>query len=137
MALSLTPNAEKVIADYLREVPEILAITQDRRVTSRTPDSTDKPWVRYTQLNARSSHRSDHLIGVYVQLDCYAGRAGGQPEASLLRRTVRAALVAMPEASVEGAVITGVEIRGDSRQPDPQLDNRERFVISADVWMHA
>lgn len=134
MTLTLSPNAEKVVADYLRETVEITD-----RIVSKTPKSTDEPWVRYTQLNKRAwdGHRSDYFLEAYFQFECYAGKEGGQPEASELGRTVRAALVHMPFADeVEGAVITGVDIRGDSRQPDLSLDSRERFIISAAVWMH-
>lgn len=136
MTLTLTPNAEKVVADYLRAHPDVAAITG--RIVEKTPNSMDTPWVRYTQLAkpAMGNHRSDHALSPYFQFDCYAGKDGGQPEASLLARTVRAALVEL-RGAIGGAVITGVEIRGDSRQPDTQLDSRERFVLSAVVHLHS
>lgn len=142
MTLTLIPDPEKVVADYLREIPDILAITEDRRVGSTTPKSgTDKPWVRYTVIDdsAVGGHRSDHLTGAYLQFECYAGKDGGQPEASLLARTLRAALTALGrgEGSVSGATVSGVEIRGFSRQPDTQLNDRQRFIVSAMVWLHA
>ena len=140
MTLTLTPNAEKVIADYLREHPDVSAITD--RIVSKTPKSMDDPWVRYSQIAKRTPHRSDHFLEVFVQLDCYAGRDDvsahdGQPGASLLARTVRAAMMALPEADLDGVVVTGVDPRGDSRQPDTQIDNRERFILQFVVWLHA
>lgn len=136
MTLTLTPNSERVIADYLREHEDVAAITSS--VVSETPKKTDTPWIRYTQLNKRDIARPvDYALEAYFQLDCYAGRTGGQPEASLLARTVRAALVAMPDSEdVDGAVVSDVEIRGDSRLPDPQMDSRERFILTFTVTMH-
>lgn len=133
--LTLTPNAEKVVADYLRTHEDVAAITN--RIVSETPKSTDTPWVRYTQLNEPDIVRPlDYAVKPYIQLDCYAGRTGGQPEASLLKRTVRAALVAMPDADdVDDAEISDVEIRGDSRLPDSQMADRERFILTFTVVM--
>lgn len=140
MTLQLTANSERVIADYLREHPDVAAITD--RIVSKTPTKTDTPWVRYTLLNERSigGHRSDHLREAFVQLEAYAGKDGfsahaGQPGASLLARTVRAAMMAMPEESHDDAVVTGVEPRGYSRIPDTQLDNRERYIAQFAVWL--
>lgn len=139
-SLTLIPDPERVIADYLRDQPDVLAITEQRRVGSKTPASTDLPWIRYTAFDAPAvgDHRADHLIAAFVQFDCYAGREGGQPQASLLARTVRAALTALGrgEGTVSGAVVTGVRIRGFGRRPDPQLDNRERFIVDTTIWMH-
>lgn len=137
MTLELTVNVERLVADYLREQPDVAAITD--RIVSKTPTKTDTPWVRYTQLNKRSAggHRSDHLSECFLQFDIYAGRDGGQPEASELARTVRAAMMALPEEPGLGAVVTGVDPRGDARIPDTQLDNRERFVQSYLVWVHS
>jgi len=137
---ALAPYAEKVISDYLREDPGVAALV-DRRVVGKTPASTDNPWVRVTELDDRAvgGSRSDHLHEFYFQFDCYAGKDGGQPEANLLKRTVRKALVEMSEADHEGAVVSGVDIRGSARLPDDDVDEpaRERFVLTANVWMHS
>lgn len=124
-------NAEKLVADYLREHDGVVAITGDRRVGSKTPEAIDTPWIRYTQLNRADLARPlDYFTAPYLQLDCYAGKDGGQPEASLLSRTVRAAMMAMPDEDFDDAIVTDVECRGDARIPDVQLDNRERFILS-------
>jgi hypothetical protein len=127
------PYAEKIIADHLRDAV-------DTRVVGRTPSSTDDAWIRLTQLDARAvgGSRADHLIEFLIQLDCYAGKTGGQPEANLLARTTREALVEMPELPHEDAVVAGVDIRGHARIPDLELDDpaRERFILTAVVWMH-
>lgn len=129
------PYFEKVVSDYLREDAALAALGV--RVVGKTPSSTTEPWIRVTQLDARSDHRSDHLVEFYAQFDCYAGAVGGQPEANDLARATREALVAMP-GTHDGSVVSGVEIRGHARIPDLEVDEpqRERFVISAVVWMH-
>lgn len=141
----MIPYAEKVVSDYLRENDALAAIV-GRRVVGKTPGDetggTDQPWVRVTQLDATAvgGSRHDHLVEFYFQFDAYAGADGGQPEANLLARTLRQALVEMPDASLDdGAVATGVDIRGMARIPDEEIDEpaRERFVLSVAIWMHS
>lgn len=132
----MIPYAEKIVADHIRDAPEVAAL--ETRVVGTTPSSTDKPWVRYTQLDARAvdGARHEHLVEFYFQFDCYAGGQGGQPEANLLTRRVREAVVAMPEATHDDAVVTGAEIRSSARFPDGDFKpSRERFVMTAVVWI--
>lgn len=137
----MIPYAEKIVSDYLREHPAIEAL--QARVVGKTPGTTALPWVRVTQLDAAASggHRSDHLIEFYFQLDCYAGadksgNSEGQPGANTLARTVREALIAMPDADHE-AVVNGVDIRSMARIPDTDLEPaRERFVLTFLTWIH-
>lgn len=129
-------DAEHLVGEYLRTVT-------GERIVGKTPDDTTaEGWVRLTQIAATAvdGHRSDYLVLYYLQLDCYSSKAGtdGSPqkEAAVLRGTIRDALVAMPGA-LEGAVVTGVDIRGDSRNPDTSFEPaRERYVLQAAVWMH-
>lgn len=136
----MIPNGEKVIADYLREHDDVAAIV-GRRVVSKTPENTDSPWVRYTQIDAPSTGSPHHLIEFYFQFDCYAGKDGGQPEASLLARTVCTALAEIDgeDYQADGAVVKGVRPNAGLRNPDsdPFTPARERFVSTALVWMHA
>lgn len=132
------PNAEKIIAAAVRAAT-------DTRVVGKTPSNTDDSWVRLVQIDAREvdGARHDHLVEVLVQLDCYAGTEGGQPEATALGRAVRAALKDLPNNAHEGATITGSAIRRHQRLPDAQLQDavtggsRERVILTAVVWMHA
>lgn len=132
----MIPDAEKVIGDHLRDE------TGERIVGTPPRDPNSEAWVRLTQLDARAvgGHRSDHLIEYLIQLDCYASQAGvsgsQQREAATLARTIRAALIDMPNFTLD-AVVTGVDIRGDARIPDDEFEPaRERFIITASVWMH-
>lgn len=129
----MIPDVEKVLAKYLR------AQTGERLV-GKTPDDTDESWVRLVRLDARAAEgaRHEHLIEGYVQLDCYAGEDGGQPEANELGREIRAALADAPNHSHEDVTVTGVEIRSDARMPDQTFQpSRERVVLTAVVWMHS
>lgn len=128
----MIPDAEKLIGKYLRS-------ETSERVVGKTPDNTDDSWVRLTQLDARTveGSRSEHLVEAFVQLDCYAGREGGQPEGNALGREIRAVLVDMPNHSHADGVVTGVEIRGHTRIPDADFaPSRERVILTAAVWMH-
>jgi hypothetical protein len=126
------PDAEKVISKHLRE-------QADLRVVGKTPEDTDQGWVRLTLLDdpAVAGSRHEHLIEAIVQLDCYAGRTGGQPEANLLSRATRAAIVEMHEHEHDEAVVTGATARR-RRSPDPTFTPaRERVIVTARVWMHS
>jgi hypothetical protein len=128
-------DCEAVIGDHLRSALSVLAVP----VVGRTPNDTDEPWVRVTLLDAPSEgSEADHLVGAYVQLDCFAGRDGGQEEASLIARTVREALRTIAAASHSGATVNGSVIDGYARIPDTEFEPaRERFTVTATVYLHA
>lgn len=121
---------------YLREHDAVEAL--GARVVAKTPDNVETAWIRVTQLDDRAvgDSRSDHLIEFMLQLDIYAGRNGGQPEASLLNRTVREALKEMP-GEHDDAVVTGVRFVSAPRIPDDQFEPaRERYARTIIVWAH-
>lgn len=133
----MIPDPEAVLTAYLEDYAAEVGAT----VVDQTPDDTTDPWVRLTLLDAPADGIVDHLVPAFVQLDCYAGTTGedGHEQASLLARTIRAALVTIAAGVHEGAVVTGARIDGFRRDPDDTVDEpaRERFQISATVWMHA
>jgi hypothetical protein len=141
--LALLPDAEQVVGTYLREHPDLVALGAN--VAGRTPSSMARPWVRLTQLDAPKTvgSRPEHLIHFLLQLDAYAGDVAmrdhsGQAEASLLARTVRAALVAMPDETFDTVVVTDATVVSMPRIPDTTSEPaRERYVITAIVRMHA
>lgn len=135
-------DSEKVIGAYLRDHPYLTAL--DARVAPRTPSSQVKPWVRVTQLDATDVGGVERLIDYLIQFDCYAGKAamdefGGQAEASLLARSVRAALKdARGQILDEEAVVTSVRFEGMPRIPDADFEPaRERYVLTAAIHMHS
>jgi len=128
------PDAEAIVASYLRE--EI-----GERVVGKTPSDISTPWVRITQLDAvnESSSRPERLVDFILQLDCFAGNEieGAQEEASDLARAVRAALAGM-EGPQDGGVVTGVRFAGMPRVPDDSIEPaRERYALTAHVYMHS
>jgi len=136
----MIPDGEKLVSGYLRTHPAVVAL--DTRIVATTPDEDkrDTTWVKLTQLDATNEARSrpEHLISFLLQLDCYAGKDGGQPEAVLLARTVRAALVAMPEVSHDGAAVTQARVLSHARIPDTAFEKaRERVILTVDVKLHA
>jgi len=136
----MIPDAEKLVSGYLRTHPAVAAL--DTRIVATTPrvDKRDATWVKLTQLDATNEARSrpEHLISFLLQFDCYATEDGGQPEAVLLARTVRAALVAMPDVTHDGAAVTQVRVLSHARIPDTAFEPaRERVLLTADVRLHA
>jgi hypothetical protein len=137
--MNLTPDIETVVQEYLASLPEVEAIAGDR-VVLKTPDDTDEPWVRVFQLEAPRAGKSpaDYLIAYYLQLDCYSGTAGELAQASLLMRTVRAALTEMHDHDHDGAVVTGSRIHRARRFPDRDFTPpADRYMITATLWAHA
>lgn len=129
----MIPDVEKVLTTYLQ--PKVTGL--GAKVRGRTPSSTAAPWVRLSVLDA-PARDPDHLVGAMVQLDCYAGSDGGQEEASLLARTVRAALQSSTIAGThDGAVVTGAALSSYLRNPDQVFEPaRERYILTAMVWVH-
>lgn len=136
----MIPDGEKVTRAYLAANDDVEAL--GTRVVGRTPDSTAASWVRLMQLDAQKRSRREHLIEYLFQIDCYASKVGlnGSPqgEASLIARTVRAALEVMPDAEHDGAVCTSTRVVGDTRRPDTDFEPaRERVILTVSVHLHA
>lgn len=133
------PDIEAPLSAYLKAQSSVTSLKA--RVVGTTPSNTETPWVRIIQLDAKAvgGSRSEHLIDWMVQFDCYAGKTGGQKEASALTRAVRAELAALSEREAEGVVITGVEFLSCPRIEDTEIDEpaRQRFALTARIWGHA
>lgn len=138
----MIPDAEAILSRYIREHPAVTAL--EASIVPRNPTKTDKPWVRVTQHDAKAVGRSrtDHLIEWFGTFDCYAGQgdteeATPQETASVLTRTVRAALLELHDTDPIGASVTGVEIISCPRLPDPAFEPAmEHFALTVNVWMH-
>ena len=139
MTTALTPDVEAITATYLLAHDDIEALVGDR-IGGRHPHRTTTPWIKVVQIGDTVTSRSTHLVSAYLQFDCYGGRDidTAQGEASLLARTLRAALNDMPEATHNGAVVTGVVFTGNRRVPDPDVGTpaRERYILDATIYAH-
>jgi hypothetical protein len=132
-------DAKEIVRSYALGQPVIEDL--EARVVGKTPETMTKPWVRITLLdpqNATGINRVEHLISYYLQLDCYAGAKGGEPEAFKLAQGVRAALVeGLPEADLEGAVVTDVAALSMPHVPDDDFKPpRDRFILDVEIHMH-
>jgi Protein of unknown function (DUF3168) len=137
----MIPDGERILSDYLRDHPDVVA--EDTRIVGKTPPEGQRAtsWARVTQLDAPTrSAPVDHLIEFYFQIDVYAGATGGQPEASRLARTIRAAIDELNGMNYQddGAVITGAQASTGPRALDDGLaPARDLFRISVSMWAHA
>jgi len=129
-------DAELVVSRHLRATPGVTALVT--RIGTRTPATTETPWLRITQIADQPRSRPLYFVATVLQVDCYGGgdRAVGQAEASLIARAVRDALDAMPAATHIAAVVTSA--RSTMRRlPDDTFEPaRERFVVEATVCLH-
>jgi hypothetical protein len=134
-------DAVAIVGDYLRVHPVVSGLVGDR-VSHRSPDeeSRDEAWVRITQLDAANvtgNRQVEHLVSYYLQIDCYAGADNRYAEAFDLVAAVRAALVAITQAELDGAVATDVAFASMPSQPDGDLKPaRERQILDAEIFMH-
>ena len=127
-------DIERIVNDYLRGHPDV-----DARVRSNPPETTVDAWVQTRLLAAEEAGNApvEHLVAYLLQLDCYAGRDGGQPEANDLARAVRAALTEMSGVH-GGAVVGGARIAGHIRLPDDDgfEPARDREILTARIHAH-
>lgn len=130
-------NAEKLIADHLRGVEALDALGV--RAVAKTPEKTDAPWVKITQIDAPDDPDGaiERAIDYYLQLDIYAGKDGGQPEATRINGLVRASLKALQDSTLAGtAVVSRVRFVSNPRVPDTDFEPaRERFVLDGRLKM--
>ena len=138
MALDLIPDVEDIVGDYLRTHPDVVAI--GAKVVGTSLGTSTVPWVRVTCLDSPRRGPIDHLIEFYLQLDCFPGtgvakNVGGQAQVNLLQRTVRAALMALPGASLS-VFVTAVDVR-HARLLDTTVEPAVPYVaLTATVWLH-
>lgn len=137
MTSALIPDGLAVVVERLNASSAVLAITE--RIATSPPRGYDEPWVRVTQIDASNSPQSqfEHLIEFILQIDCYAGKTGGSVEASLLARTVRAEVIAMPHATYDDVVVSNARVLSMPSIPDRAIEPaRERYALTASIHMH-
>jgi hypothetical protein len=133
-------NAEAIVADFLKEQAPVAALV-GTRVVAQTPTTTDKAWVRVTLIDPQNKtgiRRVELLVGYYLQVDCYAGKTGGQAEAFALAQAVRDALVSAPGTTTGGALITDAAPLSMPRSSDTDLSPaRERFILDIELTIRS
>lgn len=122
---------EKLVAKYLR--------TRGVDRVATNPGDAESPWVSVTLLDAPQTEGSsaDRLVAHLLQLDCYAGSGGGQPEAVALAGSCREALVEIADHDHDLGTVTAGRINGMARIPDTGFEPaRERVILTATVWAY-
>lgn len=133
----MIPDALALTIGYLSKHPAVVAFHADIR-TELNGDFS-RPTVKVTQLDAedRAEHL-EYLTAFLIQLDCYSATLGpaGTGQASLLNRTVRAAMFEMP--GIHGdTVVKAVRFGVNPQIPDPAWDPpRQRWTLEAWVYTH-
>ena len=135
----MLPDTEVLVVAHLRATDAVMALTQ--RVGTKTPVSLDGQFAKVTLLDEGQNRRSSalHVVHPLMQIDCYgsSNRDSAHAEASLLARTIREAIVAMPNASHSGAVVTAARAT-QRRLPDTELEPaRERYIVTCELTLHA
>lgn len=135
----MLPDIEIVVAAHLRATTAVMLLTQ--RIGTRTPPDVAGQFVKVTLIDDEQAPNSPalHLVSALVQIDCYgsSNRDSAHAEASLLARTVREAIVAMPQATHTGCVVTAART-SSRRLTDTDLDPaRERYVVTCDLTLHS
>lgn len=129
--------AVSIIVGYLLTQESVTDLVGDR-IAHKTPETLDDPWVRITQLDARNetgTREVEHLVSYYLQIDAYAGKANRYTEVEDLAIAVRAALVVITRAHLDGAVATDVGFLSMPSDPDPD-EGRERMITDVEIFMH-
>lgn len=124
--------------DPLAVVRAHLALELAEHVGHRTPSSTTDPWVQVHLLENIPDPRSRPiwLRRAHLQLDCYAGEGQRLPVATELAADVERALMDMPTASHDGAVVAGVKVTGNRPLADLDFEPpRDRVIVTATVTM--
>ncbi len=134
----MIPDTEALVVAYLRATPTVTALTS--RIGTRTPSSVQGQWARVWLIDEGQTRNSGalHLVHPLVQIDCYgSGNAdSAHAEASLLARTIREAIIAMPAATHTGAVVTAGRA-AMRRLPDRELEPaRERYIVTCELSLH-
>lgn len=136
--LVLLPDVDVLVSQYLRSCSEMTSLLDQRVVTAMPSKAADRVWplVRLTQFNSIDAV-PNWLDGASVQVDVYAET---KAQASLIGRTARMVLHAMPGAYDTG-VVSGVTTAGWRYEPDPEIKNSKgnplpRFLFDATVHAH-
>jgi hypothetical protein len=132
-ALVVLPDAEKVIRDYLLSVAQVTALI-GQRVYTVSQSGPQYPYVTIQRFGGIPTSRL-RIDSASIQVDCWGNN---QAEASLVARTVRAALHAAKSYVHQAGVITGVDDElGLSWQPDTTYATpKARFVFGVAVHLH-
>lgn len=126
-----------IVRSYLLEQPAVTDIVGEQ-ISHKTPELLHDPWIRITLIDPRNetgTNEVEWMVSYYMQIDCYAGESNRATEAFDLCKEVRAALVDIAGADLEGAVATDVGFLSMPGDQDPDI-GRERRILDCEIWAH-
>lgn len=131
MALPLLPDAELVVARYLRAHSEV-ALRVGMRVYTELPPDPVWPLVRLVRIGG-VAEENGYIDRARIQVDAWAA---SKFEARIVAATVQAALFAAPGSVVSGAVFGEVvNDLGVTWSPDPAT-GQPRYLFGVRVLLH-
>ena len=135
------PDPAVVLDRYLDTHEHIDQAGAAGRVGTATPRTTDDPWVRVTLIDPAPDPTSPalHLLACFFQFDCYGGddKNTSEAQASLLGRSVQAAVHEIHTHSFDDVVVNSSIVGGPRPIPDDDLKPaRHRYILEATIHMH-
>lgn len=130
----MSADIEKAVSNYLREHDDVAALAT--RIVGGPPSTTGTSWVQVVVVTESPLDLADHSQEAYLQLDCYSGLDGGQPECNRIGMAVKAALNQIANVTQGDVVLNGARASFGPRDADPDLGDRQRRIVTAYVWAH-
>lgn len=134
MTLTLLPNVEALVSEFLRDQAEVAAICSNRVYTA-LPANVGFPAVRVVQYDTEFvTHQPLWVAAPLLQIDCWAD---SKTVAWTLAATCMAALSERVEGGHTLGVVSGVRFSGWSDQPDTDYEPaKPRFFFTAQLTVH-
>lgn len=139
MAVTLTPDTEKIASAYLRSRSEVTSYTTDR-VYTEIPSGATVPLVRLFRVGGAPVRPQQlHLDAARLQVDAYGGSKATSRD---LAETCRAVLREASAASHSGGSVTAVTFGDLLWLPDETWLStngkaQPRYVFDCTVYVHA
>lgn len=132
--LVLLPNIEHLVSTFLQTHPNITPLIAGRSYTV-IPNSPTWPLVRVSQYDdLPAGQRPLHHVAYFIQVEAFGG---SKAQAWTIAATCRSALAADLVGSHADGVVTGVDTRGLSDQPDDSYSPaKPRWLFAATVYAH-
>lgn len=142
LPIPVPPDAVRVTRDWLTSIPELETLVHDR-ITTRAPALPVFPYITLQQIGGiprerRRLHRARIQISSWADFDTTVAAVQADELASLVGRTVWAAVHAMEGYRHSTAVVTAVDDElGPQSMPDTsRTPPTPRFIAGIVVFLH-
>ncbi|RTL08423.1 MAG: DUF3168 domain-containing protein [Acidimicrobiia bacterium] len=133
MTVDLAPDAERLVATWLRDQDAVAAIFDDR-VYTEIPTSPVWPLARLVRIGGNPTDRLARLDSPLLQIDVWGG-----PKATAYAgiATILAHLASGLVGTHDLGTVTAVEVGGPSWLPDDTYQPaRPRYSADVRLWVH-